>query len=154
MPPLTPLETQTYEDTARSVISQWITALRHTSGTPVDISRLASLFAFDHIGAVGYSKDFSGLRTGETCRLWRAVKALFDAMGVAGALTWPVAALAGGPSFGMKREFEDAGVELVEEREKVGFISFVSCGEEEEGGKPWLGVLILFFVRDSGRRLC
>lgn len=64
--------------------------------------------AFDHIGAVGYSKDFGGLRTGDPCRLWRTVKALFDAMGVAGALTWPIAALAVVRSFGVKREFEDA----------------------------------------------
>lgn len=52
--------------------------------------------------------------------------------GGGGGLTWPVAALAGVRSFGVKREFEDAAVELVEEREKVGFTPFaVNEGEAE-----------------------
>ncbi|MBE3041330.1 hypothetical protein IMZ48_01845 [Candidatus Bathyarchaeota archaeon] len=38
-------------------------SFRHTTGTPVDTTAPFTLFTFNHVGVVGYSKDFGSLHT-------------------------------------------------------------------------------------------
>ena len=95
-------------------------SLRNSAGTPVDTTALSTLFTFDHIGVVGYSKDFGSLRTGKTARIRQTANEIFKVTSALGAVIWPVAAMSVLPSFGLKKELEDQGAELVAEREKVG----------------------------------
>ncbi|SPO04003.1 uncharacterized protein DNG_06686 [Cephalotrichum gorgonifer] len=114
-------ESAKHEGASQPVILQLMKTIGNAAdgGTPTDITGLVSLFTFDHIGAVAYSRDLGGLRTGKPSEVRSLLTILFTMAAKLGGLTWPMAMLADFPSFGLKKEMEDLGLRFVREREKL-----------------------------------
>jgi cytochrome P450 family 628 len=77
------------------------------------------LIAFDNMGKLGYSKDFNTVSTGRKDRMLQLLTATFGMVAKLGHLAWPLALVMRLPAFGMRKEFEKLGCDLVDERQAV-----------------------------------
>jgi hypothetical protein len=78
------------------------------------------------MGRVGYSKEFNSIAAGKSHRMLALLEITFGIMAKLGQLAWPLALIRKLPHFGDQVEFEQLGIDMVEEREKVGHVSGIA----------------------------
>jgi tryprostatin B 6-hydroxylase len=108
-----------YESTVRRVVQEWLAKINtlHGQSQPIDTSLFSVLIGMEIGGQVGYSKELGVVKVGKQNTLQHLLEQLFGGVSALGHLAWPIFLAQGLGYKGDLGKFEDAVIEMTEERD-------------------------------------
>jgi hypothetical protein len=85
----------------------------------MDTSLFSLLITFDHMGKIGYSRDFGTIEAGKENRMLDLLEVMFGQIGQLGELTWPIALMKSLGVGGEAAEFDALACKMADGRLEV-----------------------------------
>jgi hypothetical protein len=104
-----------------TVIQTWLDKLASSNGEPIEMKQNLALLAFDHMGLLGFSKNFASLSAGKGVRWLHLLDVVLGPIETLGGVIWPLLIAKNLKLSKKSVEFDQISIDMTEERLKVRF---------------------------------